>query len=211
MTRGAWFMSAVAIGLLAQVTGCGGDDAEDDGASAGQAGAEPGSAGGSSAVSLEVANAMCDTLGDLCHITGYSEGLVAECHQLGHAREPDVCVERFVECANECLSLRPHAGGEPVAGGAAGAGTGQGGESHGGAADHPEGGASGSDLCLALGTLCHDAEGDLAAECHEIGHDGTPEQCQERFEECAVACVVGQTGGGEGGASSSGGAAGAAG
>jgi hypothetical protein len=53
-------------------------------------------------------------------------------------------------------------------------------------------GDDGDPFCRALGSLCHavdDDDGPLHA-CHELGHDGDPDACRRRFEDCAERCLA---------------------
>jgi len=49
--------------------------------------------------------AKCDELGELCHPVMTDLG--QECHELGHAGDPDVCTERYDECVEECSPKTP--------------------------------------------------------------------------------------------------------
>jgi hypothetical protein len=42
--------------------------------------------------------------------------------------------------------------------------------------------------CSALASACHGVPGDLAAECHELGHAGDDATCAPRKAECLAAC-----------------------
>ena len=60
-------------------------------------------------------------------------------------------------------------------------------------------------ICEVLGTLCHDADMGTGAEadCHDLGHEGNAEACEEGFTSCIGLCVEGATGeGGAGGGAS---------
>lgn len=60
-----------------------------------------------------------------------------------------------------------------------------------------------ADECQAiLDTCTHDVPGDLAAECHEVGHENDAEACAARKDECVTHCALeglGGHGGGHGG------------
>lgn len=73
----------------------------------------------------------------------------------------------------------------------------KGGQAHGGGghADAPA-------ICQVLGTLCHDADtgSGIGHDCHQLGHVGNVETCEEEFAGCIGFCVGGETGaGGAGG------------
>ncbi len=88
-------------------------------------------------------------------------------------------------------------GGASATGGATSSG---GSSSTGGASS--SGGASGAEKCAELGTLCHDVDdgdGELAA-CHELGHAGDPDACEEQYEHCKTLCEAAANHGGAGGA-----------
>lgn len=98
-------------------------------------------------------------------------------------------------------------GAEPVAGsggslGHAGGSQIQAGEGHGGGghADAPA-------ICQVVGTLCHEADtgSGMGHDCHELGHEGELEACEEQFASCIGFCVGGDSGaGGAGGGSGDG-------
>jgi hypothetical protein len=47
-------------------------------------------------------------------------------------------------------------------------------------------------LCCELGALCHltgDSASEEAAECHDIGHRNSPEDCRKEYDRCTAACV----------------------
>ena len=76
----------------------------------------------------------------------------------------------------------------------------KGGEAHGGGGhgDAPV-------LCQVLGSLCHDADtgSGVGHDCHQVGHVGELEACEEEFAGCIGFCVEGATGeGGAGGGAS---------
>lgn len=48
--------------------------------------------------------------------------------------------------------------------------------------------------CTVVGSLCHDAESAEGQACHELGHDGPPDQCAARFPECIGLCLDGHDG-----------------
>jgi hypothetical protein len=74
---------------------------------------------------------------------------------------------------------------EPSPGGA--------GEGHGGGG-HAEAPA----ICRVVGTLCHDADtgSGMGHDCHQLGHVGNIETCEEEFAGCIGFCVGGETGAG---------------
>jgi hypothetical protein len=50
----------------------------------------------------------------------------------------------------------------------------------------------GDPFCRAIGSLCHavgDANGPLHG-CHELGHEGDPDTCRARFDDCAEQCLT---------------------
>lgn len=55
-------------------------------------------------------------------------------------------------------------------------------------------------ICEVLGTLCHDADtgSGMGHDCHQVGHVGELEACEDQFAGCIGFCVEGATG--EGGA-----------
>lgn len=94
-------------------------------------------------------------------------------------------------------------GGTPSNGGSTGGSLGhagseaKAGEAHGGGG-HAEAPA----ICRVVGTLCHDADtgSGLGHDCHQLGHVGNIETCEEEFASCIGFCVGGETGqGGAGG------------
>jgi hypothetical protein len=82
------------------------------------------------------------------------------CHELGHDGTPDACVTGFSGCIEVCL-------GDPS-----------------GEHDDP--------ICRALGSLCHFPGGGGGPQdaCHNVGHDGDPENCRRRFDDCAERCLA---------------------
>jgi len=77
----------------------------------------------------------------------------------------------------------------------------EGGAEHMGGAAHGGGGhAEAPTICRVLGELCHEADtgSGTAHDCHELGHVGETEVCEQEFDSCIATCV--DTGGGEGGA-----------
>jgi hypothetical protein len=135
-------------------------------------------------------SAQCQALGSLCHEVDDGDGPLHDCHDVGHIGDPQACAEVFDDCITMCL--------EAAEGHGAGGSGGAGGE-HGG---HGEG----SDLCTFIGSFCHevdDGDGPLH-ECHELGHDGDAETCQERAAECVTMCAAAMEA--SGGAGGSGGA-----
>jgi hypothetical protein len=74
--------------------------------------------------------------------------------------------------------------------GAAGTGTAGGGMGgRGGTAGGGTAGGTGETACETLGRVCHDAGAGLAAECHELGHDGNEPACEARLAECLAECT----------------------
>lgn len=210
MTRNILCRYALAA-LFVPLAACGGDDDdEDDGgsggspASGGSSGGPTAGAGGGGGVDAGQGEAMCRVLGALCHAVDDIDGPLAECHDLGHAGDPEVCAERFESCANQCLDAAD--GGHGTGGGG---GTG-GSAGHAGAPGHGQGGAAGghgpgSDLCDFIGSYCHDVDdgdGPLHA-CHELGHAGDAEACFVEAESCVTLCAAARAG--AAGASGSGG------
>ncbi len=62
----------------------------------------------------------------------------------------------------------------------------------------PEDASAGAVMCAELAAACHagdDGSGDLADECHDIGHLGDVDECEARYDECMAFCM-----GGDGGA-----------
>jgi hypothetical protein len=185
MTHRNLLLCAV-IALFASMPACGDDDPN----------VEPGSggSGGSGGGDTELGLAMCRALGSLCHAVDDGDGPLADCHDLGHAADPEACVEGFQSCIDLCLEAEEH--------GAGGAG-GQGGAGHAGA----PGPAPGSPLCEFIGSYCHevdDVDGPLHA-CHELGHGGDAEACAAQAESCITMCAAAREGlGGAGGGGGSG-------
>jgi hypothetical protein len=57
--------------------------------------------------------------------------------------------------------------------------------------DIPDGATGGALMCAELGSLCHDfdlGDGELGDRCHDIGHAGDPDDCEEVYEECIEFC-----------------------
>jgi hypothetical protein len=81
-------------------------------------------------------DAACKELGSKCHAGDTGSGLIAECHDIGHVEDPDVCLAKYDECMAVCMVDGGH-------GGAGGDDHGEGGESHGGAGGESHGGAGG--------------------------------------------------------------------
>jgi hypothetical protein len=78
---------------------------------------------------------------------------------------------------------------EPGHGGSeAKAGDGHGGGGH---ADAPA-------ICQVVGSLCHDADTGpgMGRDCHQLGHAGDLETCEEQFAGCIGLCVEGDSGAG---------------
>jgi hypothetical protein len=115
------------------------------------------------------AGGQCEALGHVCHDADDGNGRAAECHDVGHAEEPEECEAIFDECIELCVDAIGEAQGEGGAGG-----TGE-----------------GFDTCGFLGTFCHDSDNGegLGAECHEIGHAGDQEACLEHAVECITHCA----------------------
>ena len=92
-------------------------------------------------------------------------------------------------------------GADPGTGGTAHAGgpAHMGGEAHGGA-----GHGDAATICQVLGHLCHDADTGtgLAADCHDLGHEGDGEACEQGFASCIDTCVDSAGEGGAGGGAS---------
>lgn len=53
------------------------------------------------------------------------------------------------------------------------------------------GGTTGETPCELLGRLCHEAGPGRAEECHEIGHEGDEDVCEEELAECLAVCQDG--------------------
>jgi hypothetical protein len=51
--------------------------------------------------------------------------------------------------------------------------------------------SEGSAKCEELGVICHPIESDLAQQCHALGHEGDPEVCVDRYDECIAECDPG--------------------
>ncbi|HVJ14835.1 MAG TPA: hypothetical protein VM686_05320 [Polyangiaceae bacterium] len=87
--------------------------------------------------------AACEEIGHLCHEAESSE-LGAECHELGHTGDGEVCLDRYEECISFCtdyLAGGGAGGAEHGHAGEGGAAHGEGGAAHGGAAHGGAGGA----------------------------------------------------------------------
>jgi hypothetical protein len=50
---------------------------------------------------------------------------------------------------------------------------------------------TGAQMCKEVGELCHDTPSQLGVECHELGHDGAPEQCEAMYDDCIAECSGG--------------------
>jgi hypothetical protein len=48
--------------------------------------------------------------------------------------------------------------------------------------------------CEVVGTLCHDSETEEGQVCHELGHDGPPNECAAQFSSCIGLCLDGDDG-----------------
>jgi hypothetical protein len=139
---------------------------------------------------------ICQVLGHLCHDADTGTGPAADCHELGHIGDVEVCEQEFAGCIGTCVSS---GGGEGGAGGGAG--------------EAPD------PYCAALGSLCHpvDLGTGMGADCHEIGHVGDAADCADSFDACATFCLAelekleeGAGGSGAGGAAQASGGAGGA-
>jgi hypothetical protein len=53
------------------------------------------------------------------------------------------------------------------------------------------GGTTGETPCELLGRLCHEAGPGRAEECHEIGHEGDEDVCEEELADCLSVCQDG--------------------
>lgn len=188
------------MAVLVPLSACGGDDGTgSSGAGGSSSGGATSSSGGTSSTttgsggmggeSHGASAAQCEAIGELCHPVDDGDGPLHECHDLGHIGDPEVCAERFDDCITMCLAAAEEHG----EGGAGG--------------DHAHG--EGSDLCDFIGSFCHevdDGDGPLH-DCHELGHDGTPEMCMEQAEECVTMCAAArEAAGGAGGGGGAGGA-----
>ncbi len=122
---------------------------------------------------------MCAELGTLCHPFDNNDGEFGEqCHDVGHAGDPEACAEIYDECIAFCQA--------PIDAGTSDAGT-----------RHPDDASAGhhetdagSALCEELGHTCHafdDGDG-LGRECHEVGHAGDHEACEAIFDQCSQLC-----------------------
>jgi hypothetical protein len=147
---------------------------DDDATSGGDAGLDAGSTGGSGGSggtpgahdipdSGDPGVIMCAELGSLCHEYDTGSGLGHECHETGHLGDTAACMEIYDECIAFC---QPHD--EADAGDA--------GHSH------------GSEQCETLASVCHDADGGMAMECHEIGHGGDAHECESMYDACLAVC-----------------------
>jgi hypothetical protein len=47
-------------------------------------------------------DAACKELGEICHAADDGTGLGAECHEVGHTGDGEVCLERYDECITYC-------------------------------------------------------------------------------------------------------------
>ena len=195
--------------------GCGDDDNGGDGPEAGAPHTEGGRGGSTSHGGGEQGGTPhaeggaphgegspeCEAIGSLCHAGDSGPGPISDCHDTGHAGDPEVCRDAFADCINLCVVAESGAGGD------AGAPA---------VVDNP--------YCQALGAFCHfvDDVGTATGECHEVGHAGDEPACIETFAACIPIChekreaeeaAAGGAGGGpgthtEGGAANNGGAGG---
>ena len=103
--RAPWFIVFSAATALA--LGCS-DDGEEDGSGSSLSGQQ-----------------ACEEIGETCHDPDTGSGLAAECHELGHVGDGQVCLSRYEECMDFCTTAS--------AAGGAGHGHGsEGGAAHGG-------------------------------------------------------------------------------
>jgi len=158
---------------------------------------------------------MCGILANECHQVDHigSGDTIDDCHNVGHEGDEAACEEIYDECAEACgVHDEVDAGGMADVCAELGeicheADTGDAGMAttchevgHDGDLDECEAiydecvdvcGGHEEDKCATLGTVCHDLDdGDagLAHECHEVGHAGDAEACDEIYDECIDLC-----------------------
>lgn len=176
-------LAALIVGCASPVAfvGCGDDDDGGGGSEAGAPHTEGGSGGstshGGAAQGGEPhaeggqphaeGSPECEALGSLCHAADVGPGPESDCHDTGHAGDPDACTDAFADCINLCVVA------ETGAGGAAGAPP---------IVDNP--------YCQALGEFCHfvNDQGTSTGECHAVGHVGNEPDCIEAFAACIPIC-----------------------
>lgn len=124
----------------------------------------------------------CGQIVAACHDIDPGTGPISECHALGHDEVESDCEPQLTACLAVCVAdagVPPDAHEHDAS------------HAHddGGHAHHEDGGhAHGDGVCAELASLCHDAEGTLADECHDLGHDGDEVMCEAREVECRAAC-----------------------
>lgn len=102
-----WFRSLIVLSALSALALACSDDSDDDAGGSGLSGAQ-----------------ACEEIGETCHASDTGSGLAAECHELGHVGDGNVCLARYEECMSFCTSAG--------AGGAGHGSQGEAGAAHGG-------------------------------------------------------------------------------
>lgn len=120
------------------------------------------------------ATGACGQIVAACHDLDPGTGPISECHATGHDEVEADCEAVLTSCLAVCV--------------ASDAGVPTDAHAHDDAAAHHDHDAATSGVCSELASLCHDAEGTLASECHDVGHDGDEETCLAREAECRTAC-----------------------
>lgn len=117
----------------------------------------------------------CGQIVAACHDLDPGTGPISECHATGHDEVEADCEAVLTSCLAVCV--------------ASDAGVPTDASSHDeDAASHHDSDAATGGVCGELASLCHDAEGTLASECHDVGHDGDEATCVAREAECRTAC-----------------------
>jgi len=125
----------------------------------------------------------CGQIVAACHDIDPGTGPISECHAIGHDEVETDCEAVLTSCLATCVA------------GDAGVPTDAPAHDHDAephhdqdAEPHHDHDAATSGVCSELASLCHDVEGTLASECHDLGHDGDEASCMAREAECRTAC-----------------------